>query len=858
MNEFDQAVAGLLPMGDGDDYSQAVQQSLQPTGGTSARLGFLSGFDRDPDSYAEARRVAQSTGVPVDTVLALPKEMKKQAAMGSIDFDALAATSPAAAALLADVEKASVAHDDVASLRAVEEAVFARRLGDGQAAYGRIDGPAYRRADGRLVATERGFFGAVAEPVQRGWALGRAGESIVAQDSGLLAGWQRKQREAAEAHGVTYNPLAEAAGIVASRVREAERFPMPNDVAQGMQAITGARSFSEAGKAIAANPGAVGEVVLQSLGMAAPGMAAGLAGAAVGGPWGAALGAGVGSAATEYAATLLDTLNQAGVNTSDRSSLSQALADDKLMSEARSKGVRRGLAVGTFDALTAGFAGRLLAGAAPTAISQTLRAGGELAMQAAGGAAGEAAAGALTGEFNPGEILLEAVAEMPTSLHEVPANFISGARRAQQIDATARYRATQAAQSAELLTRLTEASKASKLLAREPDTFEQFVAQAADGGPVESIYLDANVLMQSGLAPQLAEVSPSVAEQITEAGATGGQIAIPVAEYAARIAPTELSAGLLDHLKTDPDGFSRVEAQAYMETQGERLQADMAEAMGKAVVAEQTRASQDVVRTQVLDQLNAAGRNTATVNDAYASLVAAHYATRAEQLGVTPEELFERRPLRVVAEGVSGGFSQEMSAASAAGEAWRTELARVNPDNMDYVPKMRTPTVLATMGLKGQTLGLPSRALLQIAQKHGDVPLDVVQRLPELLHDPLAAYRHTDGSTNVVLDARTQTGDPVIVGVRDGRVRTIYAKNSSGTASGWEQVSRQVERALQTQGAKVFARNSEALTQIRASEQGAEAAAREVRIQSSSEGAASGLIPMRRGSRFAASITYRD
>jgi hypothetical protein len=69
------------------------------------------------------------------------------------------------------------------------------------------------------------------------------------------------------------------------------------------------------------------------------------------------------------------------------------------------------------------------------------------------------------------------------------------------------------------------------------------------------------------------QVSPAIAEQFQTAIETGGDIRIPVAEYASKIAPTEFAQSLVDHLKVDENGFSRAEAQEYMQSQGEELQA---------------------------------------------------------------------------------------------------------------------------------------------------------------------------------------------------------------------------------------------------------------------------------------------
>lgn len=62
--------------------------------GRAARLGFLGAADTDPDAYAKAQDVARRTGVPVDTVLAQPREMRRRDRMGGIDFEALAKDRP--------------------------------------------------------------------------------------------------------------------------------------------------------------------------------------------------------------------------------------------------------------------------------------------------------------------------------------------------------------------------------------------------------------------------------------------------------------------------------------------------------------------------------------------------------------------------------------------------------------------------------------------------------------------------------------------------------------------------------------------------------------------------------------------
>ncbi len=235
------------------------------------------------------------------------------------------------------------------------------------------------------------------------------------------------------------------------------------------------------------------------------------------------------------------------------------------------------------------------------------------------------------------------------------AGLASGINRIADRATIQEAKAQAAEQRARQLQALTTFAAASKLAARAPDTFEQFIAQAADGGPAQQVFISADALMQSGVAEQIAAASPSVAEQLDAAVATGGQIAIPVEEFAARIASTEYAQGLLDHLKTDPEGFSRAEAQAYLQTQQDSLAAELDRAAAQQESDDAFRASADAVRTNVKAQLDAAGRFNSQANDAYSTLVGSMYAVQAARLGMTPEALYQRYPLRGVAEGVTGG-----------------------------------------------------------------------------------------------------------------------------------------------------------------------------------------------------------
>ena len=93
----------------------------------------------------------------------------------------------------------------------------------------------------------------------------------------------------------------------------------------------------------------------------AAGAVAGSAVPVVGTGAGAAAGLGVGSAAIEYASTILDKLQDAGVNINDPKAVQAFLSDPEKMAAARQSGLLRGIPIGVVDAVTAGSAGRFIA-----------------------------------------------------------------------------------------------------------------------------------------------------------------------------------------------------------------------------------------------------------------------------------------------------------------------------------------------------------------------------------------------------------------------------------------------------------------------------------------------------------------
>ncbi|HQR02737.1 MAG: hypothetical protein JSR19_13690 [Proteobacteria bacterium] len=123
-----------------------------------------------------------------------------------------------------------------------------------------------------------------------------------------------------------------------------------------------------------------------------------------------------------------------------------------------------------------------------------------------------------------------------------------------------------------------------------------------------------------------------------------------MADYATHIAGSPADAALLPHLKTDPEGKTYAEAQAFYQGQTEQFKAQAAKILAEHADDAAFQAGHQQVFNQVLDQLNTANRFAPDVNRAYASLVRDFYTTMAGRTDTTPGELLARKPVNVTVE----------------------------------------------------------------------------------------------------------------------------------------------------------------------------------------------------------------
>ncbi len=420
---------------------------------------------------------------------------------------------------------------------------------------------------------------------------------------------------------------------------------MPSDE---LNRVAAAEGFTELLSATASNPEVVVEVAARSIGTLVPALPFIVATARSRGGAGLSGATGISSALAEYTTSFNEVFQEMKIDINDVESARAAISSPEFKQRMADKAKKSGV-IGLFDAATAGLASKMLAPRqlAGRTLTAGQRAGANIAaqttVQAAGGAGGEAL-GSLAGgeEIKPGAVWMEAIAEAPGGVIDV---FTLNAADATK-DA---IRVQDAIASADKLGEMMKRATESKLRTRAPETFAQFVQEMADsdGDSISTVYIDAetlsDVLQQANISEgELLGQLPSLLPQYQDAIDTKSTVSIPIGELLTNVAGTDLEPLLLPHLRESDDinALSRAEAEQASKKAQEYLQ-QMAEfVVQEANNAEQLRASSEVVRNNILTQFTQANRFTADVNESYANMARDFYTVLANDLKITPEQLW--------------------------------------------------------------------------------------------------------------------------------------------------------------------------------------------------------------------------
>lgn len=641
---------------------------------TALRAAY-TGTSQKPEEAARANQLSDQLGQPFGVVAANLADYERDARRQEIDDAGRA--SPHVGDFLSDPRRMALASDEAPKL-----ATYANSLVTGEA-----------RATAEPNILEQ-VIGGIVSGWQRGKAnalsLLPAGPAVMDPATGRLTTDRSAEEAALRAD---QERLAQAADVTsASTDRGFQAFDRANK----------AGSFSGAVRELAGGGsdtlGAIAVTLGQSIGMGAPGLA--LTAATGGGSRVVtAASAGTGSGLTEFGASIADAMQDAKVDPTDAYAVGQFLRDPQKMAAARDKAAKRGVAIGVFDALTAGVAGHFINNARRSASSAILRTGAEAGVQLGGGAAGEATAQLLTEErLKWGDIIMEGLAEVPTGAVEVHANY-----RAARASGQVRWinerldQVMQSGQSNDRLRAATELAGELKLGERSPEDMKALTAQVA--GEDARVYLDADqaqTLFQS--APQVLQDMVGGESALAEQLATG-QVVIPMAEWMAAVPRLPNRDEILRNARTTADGLSPAEL--------ETLDIDaMARELGVPLDAPAPDATAANARAQVqqsvMAQLVGTKRYTPAQAESQAQLWGAMFGRLGEVTGQDPVALYER-------------YAAGIEAAEAPTEGGENQPRTLMQRGLDALRSLFGRPQVATDGRGQQTIERDGSAYVQRA-----------------------------------------------------------------------------------------------------------------------------------------------
>jgi hypothetical protein len=632
------------------DYEAWKAKKQQNT--ANAANVVLSATNVKPDEVATdlktADEFAKITGSPKPPLpLVTENRSVFQAEIERKKNETILSGSPRLSEWLRDPENAAVAKDDLSSLSWFEG--FARGTVNTLARAGEQSkqmfnqymleqtGGRYKdrqRTFGQILEDERTVVKTASGDIRMWPTLGdfisATGRYIDAKYADLIG---TDDAEAARQYAAALNENIERLKAIpkSSIATEAEKTMLVKGATLG-------QTLQNIGATLVSNPVGVLSWALETAGQSAPQLAAGLATTlATRNP---AAGLGVmagGSYLTERFVSPADFLAEKGIDLSKAEDVGRILADPELLKEASERGVIRGMVIGAFDLASGGLAGRTLAG------NPFVEAAAQGVQQALSGSLGEYSARLAAGqEIDWNEIVAEGLAELattPVDLGIAGRQFAKDRERSKKTDGMAKQVGDVSAQ-----------ARASALRARSPEKFREFVAQATAGSGGENVFIPAREFVEyfqsAGLDPRAVvdELEGVTQDDLDTALAGGGDLAIPTATYAAKLAGSEHDAFLMENMRFDPDEFTTREAAEFNARSEDALQEawDLAEQLRQQ--DEELRSFEQEIYDTMVSRLREAGRST-DVATTEAMLYPAFYRVMAERSGMTTEEFLQAYPL---------------------------------------------------------------------------------------------------------------------------------------------------------------------------------------------------------------------
>jgi hypothetical protein len=190
---------------------------------------------------------------------------------------------------------------------------------------------------------------------------------------------------------------------------------------------------------------------------------------------------------------------------------------------------------------------------------------------------------------------------------------------------------------------LSKIAQESALREHDPDAFHEFVRTVTDKSDLDAVYVD-GVKLSEAFAQSAIKPTPELAQEMSEALKTGGDVRIPIADYATHIAGTDLEKAILPDMKASPDGMTMKEGQQFFQKAAADMKAKAAEMMQSAQERADLETDKQGVFQSIHEQMVAAGRDPGIARTE-AQLATEFYSSMAAREGMKPSEFLKQNPI---------------------------------------------------------------------------------------------------------------------------------------------------------------------------------------------------------------------
>lgn len=602
------------------------------------------------DRHSANMTLAALSGVPVDVLDAETQPYFEMRLRQKQDKMILARSAPLRRWLVEDPNNAKIAHDDLPELSFwgdVSNRVAAGAMKSGAAA-------AYLGAQTQAQAAQdapRSFGQVLIDEAADGAAPGNPASGIneafdlATTPARALGRWAYAQ--ANQMLGIdTAGQSAQLMKTAVDLRRSADALPRSADATAFLQSLypDGApQDFSSVAQryaeSVATNPTGFLKFAFETVLEQAPQLAAAAAaGAVTRNPAMTAAVAGLGSYTTENTDRAMQYFADKGFDFTKPGEVDRLMKSPEILREAAEAGHLRGFIIGAANTLSMGAAGMAF-GNTPI-VSYIANAVTQGVIDSTGEYLGQVGSGQ---PVDWADILSEGIIG---SVAEAPGEMaaMAGARVTPLVQQVER-----AGQMKTFFETLSGQAQKSKLRARMPEKFADFVKKATADGPVEKLYVDAGKFSEyfqsAGMDPQVAAKDLGLtAGEFQAAIESGGDIAIQTGEYAAKLAGSEHDQFMIENMRLRPEDLSVADSVEVNAQIAEILDRAREEADTASLADLESQSFRDQIRNEISSRLQVAGR-AADVSRVEGEFYAELYGAMAERNGLTVDELLRQIPL---------------------------------------------------------------------------------------------------------------------------------------------------------------------------------------------------------------------